>query len=271
MGTMTVTNNFTAMKFMPGFVEERVNIVSGSFYIPKDDESNPKGDDAHFICGQKQTIGIADGVGGWKKSGVNAGEYARELMINSVIALHAEPNGAVDPNRVLSQAYSNTKLPGSSTACLLSLNGNILQAANLGDSGFMVIRNGNVFYKSPVQQHSFNRPYQLGQTSSDLPSSAIEIKLEMKAGDVIVAATDGLFDNMYLEEILVLVSQGISQGSDAHNIAWTIAENALYNSFDRFSVTPFARASQENGGNHSGGKIDDITVVVAFIQPAVVV
>ncbi|KAK1366071.1 Protein phosphatase [Heracleum sosnowskyi] len=270
MGTITVNNTFTAMKFMPGIVEERVSIVLGSFYIPKDNESNPKGDDAHFICGQKQSIGIADGVGGWTRRGVNAGEYARELMMNSLIALDAEPNGAVNPNRVLSQAYSNTNLPGSSTACLLSLNGNILCAANLGDSGFMVIRNGNVLYKSPVQQHSFNHPYQLGQMSNDLPSSAIEIRLKMEAGDVIVAGTDGLFDNMHLEEISTLVSQGISQGSDPENLAWTIAENALYNSFDRFSVTPFSRASRENGGNHVGGKIDDITVLVAFIQPAVV-
>lgn len=111
--------------FRPSFVEGRVHIVLGSFYIPKDNESNPKGDDAHFICGQKQTIGIADGVGGWTRRGVDAGEYARELMINSLIALDAEPNGAVDPNKVLSQAYSNTNLPGSSTACLLSLNGNV--------------------------------------------------------------------------------------------------------------------------------------------------
>ena len=109
----------------PSLVEERVNIVLGSFYIPKDNKSNPKGDDAHFICGQKQTIGIADGVGGWTRQGVNAGEYARELMLNSVIALGAEPNGAVIPSRVLSEAYSKTKLPGSSTACLLSLNGNV--------------------------------------------------------------------------------------------------------------------------------------------------
>ncbi|XP_017256710.2 probable protein phosphatase 2C 55 [Daucus carota subsp. sativus] len=254
----------------PSLVEERVNIVLGSFYIPKDNKSNPKGDDAHFICGQKQTIGIADGVGGWTRQGVNAGEYARELMLNSVIALDAEPNGAVIPSRVLSEAYSKTKLPGSSTACLLSLNGNILCAAILGDSGFVVVRDGNVVYKSPVQQHSFNYPYQLGPASSDLPSSAIEIELKMMAGDVIVAGTDGLFDNMHLEEISAQVSQGISRGSDPQDLAWTIAENALYNSFDRFAVTPFARASRENGGSHSGGKRDDITVLVAFVQPAVV-
>lgn len=250
---------------MSGVVKERVNIVSGSFYLPKDDKSKPEGDDAHFICEEKQTIGIADGVGGWKEKGVNAGEYARELMINSVNALHTQPKGAVDPKRILSQAHLNTKLPGSSTACLLSLNGNILRAANVGDSGFMVIRNGDVFYKSPVQQHRFNHPYQLGQTSGDHPRSAMKIKLTMEAGDVIVVGTDGLFDNMYSEEILLWVTQEINQSSDPQMIAWRLAECALYNSLDKFADTPFARASRQNGGNHTGGKRDDITVIVALI------
>ncbi|XP_017255264.1 probable protein phosphatase 2C 55 isoform X1 [Daucus carota subsp. sativus] len=256
-------NNKT--KLFRSDVKERINILSGSFYIPKDDRSKPEGDDAHFICEEKQTIGIADGVGGWTKKGVNAGEYARELMINSINALHTVPRGAVDPKRVLSQAYSKTKLPGSCTACLLSLNGNILRAANLGDSGFMVIRNGNVLYKSPVQQHGFNHPYQLGQGSGDHPSSAMRTELTMEAGDVIIVGTDGLFDNMYSEEILLWVTQEINQSSDPQMIAWRLAEAALYNSMDKFADTPFARASRENGGNHSGGKIDDITVIVALI------
>lgn len=39
----------------------------------------------------------------------------------------------------------------------------MLHAANLGDSGFMVIRGDQVVYKSPAQQHSFNFPFQLGR------------------------------------------------------------------------------------------------------------
>lgn len=120
-----VNIDLTDYLFRSDLVKERVNIVSGSFYLPKDNISKPEGDDAHFICEEKQSIGVADGVGGWTDKGVNAGDYARELMINSVNALHTEPKGAVDPRRVLSQAHLNTKLPGSSTACLLSLNGNV--------------------------------------------------------------------------------------------------------------------------------------------------
>ena len=52
---------------------------------------------------------------------------------------------------------------GSSTACILALEGATLHAANLGDSGFMVVRRNKVAFKSRSQQHQFNYPFQLGR------------------------------------------------------------------------------------------------------------
>lgn len=47
-----------------------------------------------------------------------------------------------------------------------------LHAINLGDSGFIVIRDGCTIFKSPVQQHDFNFTYQLESGDGcDLPSS----------------------------------------------------------------------------------------------------
>lgn len=93
-------------------------MLPGACYIPKDDESKPKGDDAYFICATKQTIGVADGVGGWKHKGVDAGAYARELMANcSVLALLTPLNSLLDPKKVLVEGHSITKSEGSSTAC----------------------------------------------------------------------------------------------------------------------------------------------------------
>ena len=47
-----------------------------------------------------------------------------------------------------------------------------LQAVNVGDSGFLVLRNGHLVFKSPVQQHTFNLPYQLESHGGDPVSSA---------------------------------------------------------------------------------------------------
>lgn len=47
-----------------------------------------------------------------------------------------------------------------------------IRAINLGDSGFMVVRDGCTVFQSPVQQHGFNFTYQLESGSgADLPSS----------------------------------------------------------------------------------------------------
>ncbi|XP_061370700.1 probable protein phosphatase 2C 55 isoform X2 [Gastrolobium bilobum] len=100
------------------------------------------GEDAHFICSEEQAIEVADGVGGWTDLGVVAGQYSRELMSNSVDAIQEEPKGSIDPARVLEKAHSSTKAKGSSTACIIALTDQGLQAINLGDSGFMVVLDG---------------------------------------------------------------------------------------------------------------------------------
>ena len=52
---------------------------------------------------------------------------------------------------------------GSSTACIVALDKNkqSLHTANLGDSGFLVVRKGDIVHRSIEQQHAFNTPYQL--------------------------------------------------------------------------------------------------------------
>lgn len=52
---------------------------------------------------------------------------------------------------------------GSSTACVIVLNKETssIYAANIGDSGFVVVRRGEVVHRSSEQQHYFNTPFQL--------------------------------------------------------------------------------------------------------------
>jgi len=70
------------------------------------------------------------------------------------------------PHRALTHSHVRlTQLcTGSSTACVLVLNpaGNWLSAANLGDSGFVVVRNGTVLFQTPALQHFFDCPFQFG-------------------------------------------------------------------------------------------------------------
>lgn len=59
---------------------------------------------------------------------------------------------------------------GSCTACVIVMDKEKkeVSAANLGDSGFMVVRGDVVVYQSQEQQHYFNTPYQLSISNDRL-------------------------------------------------------------------------------------------------------
>lgn len=244
-----------------------LKLVSASCYLPHPDKEETGGEDAHFICVDEQALGVADGVGGWADHGVDAGLYSRELMSNSVTAVQEEPKGSIDPARVLEKAHSITKAKGSSTACIIALNEHGINAINLGDSGFMVVRDGCTIFRSPVQQHDFNFTYQLESGSyGDLPSSGQVFTVPVAPGDVIIAGTDGLFDNLYNNEITAVVVHAVRAGLGPQVTAQKIAALARQRAQDKDRQTPFSTAAQDAGIRYYGGKLDDITVIVSYVS-----
>lgn len=247
--------------------ERALKLLSGSCYLPHPAKEETGGEDAHFICRDEQVIGVADGVGGWADVGVDAGEFARELMSHSFRAVQEEPTHAIDPARVLEKAHSSTKAKGSSTACIIALTSKAIHAVNLGDSGFMVVRDGCTIFQSPVQQHGFNFTYQLESgNTGDLPSSGQVFTIPAAPGDVIVAGTDGLFDNLYNNEVTAVVVHALRAGLGPQVTAQKIAALARQRAQDRNRQTPFSTAAQDAGFRYYGGKLDDITVVVSYIS-----
>ena len=79
---------------------------------------------------------------------------------------------------VLKRNTGVVQVKGSATACILRClpDEGELHAANLGDSGFLLVRGGNPVFQTPQQQHHFNFPYQLGSKAqgamNDGPESA---------------------------------------------------------------------------------------------------
>lgn len=70
----------------------------------------------------------------------------------------------------------------------------------------MVIRNQACIFRSEEQQHAFNFPYQLGTGSRDFPASAQLYSLKLEHGDLVVLATDGIWDNLCDEEVVEIVN-----------------------------------------------------------------
>ncbi|KAJ0919842.1 putative PPM-type phosphatase domain superfamily, protein phosphatase 2C [Helianthus annuus] len=66
-------------------------------------------------------------------------------------------------------------------------------------------------------------------------------------GDVIVAGTDGLFDNLYNNDITAVVVLAIRAGLGPHVMAQKIAALARQRAQDKDRLTPFSAAAQEAG------------------------
>ena len=90
--------------------DRSLKLLSGSCCLPHPDKVETGGEDAYFICVDEQAIGVADGVGGWADLGVDAGQYARELMSNSANAIREEPKGSIDPENRLVYRVQNYRL-----------------------------------------------------------------------------------------------------------------------------------------------------------------
>jgi protein phosphatase PTC7 len=188
---------------------------------------------------------VADGVGGWTESRVDPADFSHGLcgyMAHTAQTWH-EPAEALRPKQLLQAGYDcvvadPTIRAGGSTASVgVALPDGRVELANLGDSGSVLIRRAAVHSYSVPQTHGFNTPYQLsvipprmraqanvfgGAFLEDFPKDASVTNVKMQHGDVLILATDGVFDNLNNQDILKLVtSRMIMTG------AWTAAESGV--------------------------------------------
>ena len=81
----------------------------------------------------------------------------------------------------------------------------------------------------------------------------------------ILLGSDGLFDNVYDEEIVDICKNDPSE--DPQKIADSIAQLASKFANHRTRLSPFAKAAQQQGHLFFiGGKLDDITVLVSRVR-----
>jgi len=232
-------------------------------------------------------IGVADGVGGWRAYGVDPGLFSLNLMKSCERLVKAGYFVSDQPAELLKMGFlemQEAKRPiiGSSTACVAIFNhaDSKLYTANIGDSGFLVFRGGRVVHRSHEQQHYFNIPFQLSlppthmatEVLSDAPESADRYEFSVEHGDVILLATDGVFDNIP-DSVLGKEIGTLQNGSSAPDAAEiqacanSIALIARKLSQDENFLSPFAKNARANGfSNLKGGKEDDVTVLLAAVS-----
>ena len=242
----------------------------GYAYIPHPDKAHFGGEDAFAVSYRSldstYMVAVSDGVGSWlSKRGVSAGPFAADLMLNSEKVF---TDGEDDALTILTDAYEATDQIGSATAIIGVLKprswGYRVELIYLGDSSFFVVTDGNMTLQPTEQEIEFNRPFCLGKMAGGViyaqePKDGEKFVINLEGEDMLVLGTDGLFDNLFDDEIMNIInSMGNATASD---IAETLVIAATEKG-ESLEPTPFERTSREAGYEHKGGKTDDTAIIV---------
>ncbi|OEH76534.1 protein phosphatase [Cyclospora cayetanensis] len=144
--------------------------------IPHPAKRQRGGEDAAF-CSTRCLV-VADGVGGWESSGVDAGLYSKELVKRIAAAVDEGGEAAVYPLIAMKKAFLATHAVGSWPS------------------------SKTIVARSEFQCHAFNFPLQLGTGSKDLPEHSHLLTAPTEPGDILFVATDGVWDNLFDEQVL---------------------------------------------------------------------
>lgn len=257
---------------VPGRQGKDLSFSFGNSMTPHPEKLSKGGEDAYFVhLGDVIGFGVADGVGGWASLGIDPSKYSKSLMKFCQQELRDRPD-TVDPVEILQRAFDRVtqdQYQGSSTALVCTIVNDCLRLAYIGDSGLVVIRRSasgrpELAFRSEDQLHGFNFPFQLGNGSSDYPCNSITAEVQLMSGDVIVAATDGVFDNLFDFEILQMVED--HPDASSQELSSLIATRAVEASHNQTLLTPFGKKAEESMRFWMGGKEDDITVVVLKVD-----
>ncbi|KAF0988853.1 hypothetical protein HZS_7123 [Henneguya salminicola] len=264
------------------------NIKKTQFFYNSSDISNFEvfGEDSAFtvLSSRYSFFGIADGVGGYRKYRIDPSLFSSTLMklcLNkslTVIKNYARPNC----KKIIDDGYNQLlslqeRIYGGSTiniSCFDHRSGE-LSISNLGDSRVMVIQpTRNQIFTTNSQQHHFNCPYQLSNTSDDIVITNFTFKqfdseqysLQLHHGDIIIIGTDGFFDNMSPEDIIEITKK-YNYGRESFPIYYhTLLDTARKYAFDPLKISPFGLEHLEQKKQpFLGGKRDDITLIVAVV------
>ena len=164
------------------------------------------------------------------------------------------------------------------------LPGSRLEVANLGDSGLRLLRDSQVTFATEDLQHEFNMPFQLANKrllpETDMPEDATVDVLPVQQGDIALVATDGFFDNVWEADLCQVVAdavnnvpEGLLDSDGMETLAKRLVAFAAAKSTEEGYRSPWSvECAQRRPGGPlrqllaRGGKLDDITVIVAQMQ-----
>jgi protein phosphatase PTC7 len=265
--------------------------------------------DADATLTSPMLLGVCDGVSQLEEYGMDPALLPHELLqvCEELAMLQLVPEGPVNPQdayrgpiSLLKEAYEATESKGSTTVLLGALDNStrihgklhpMIAVLSIGDCELLMLRRTHgrtspfqAVFHTEMQRidHNVQTPLQLARVDARIDedfdeSIALEVIEKGSAvhcisayeGDIVVMGSDGVFDNLFLDEIVEIVNA--SAPAPRTNEFIPVAPNILSQISQRVVLEAHSKSSDGGTGNFpdtpigKGGKVDDTSVVVAEI------
>uniref|UniRef100_A0A6C0C9K6 PPM-type phosphatase domain-containing protein n=1 Tax=viral metagenome TaxID=1070528 RepID=A0A6C0C9K6_9ZZZZ len=166
------------------------------------DRDSPLGEDGHIIKEQGNHLHAAvfDGVGGARNS--------RQIVefLKHYVRTNGTIYGKLGEIKITPPLIPPT---GASTIACANISSSRLDCMVVGDSVVQVYRNAKLVFSTRPLQHSWNMPAQVKFKGNvfDCSMAPTFQAFLLQLNDVIILSTDGMTDNLFIEEIEDLLSR----------------------------------------------------------------
>jgi len=265
--------------------------------------------DADATLTSPMLLGVCDGVSQLEEYGMDPAVLPHELLqsCEELAMLQLVPDGPVNPQdayrgpiSLLKEAYEATESKGSTTVLLAALDNStrihgklhpMIAVLSIGDCELLMLRRTHG-RQSPLQavfhtemqriDSNVQTPLQLARVDARIDadfdeSIALEVIEKGSAvhcvsayeGDIVVMGSDGVFDNLFLDEIVEICNGAITVPRGENFVP--VPPNILSQVSQRIVLESHSKSSDGGTGNFpdtpigKGGKVDDTSVVVAEI------
>jgi len=248
-------------------IKTQIKVEMISRVLPHPMKTSWGGEDAVFTT--SRSFGVFDGVSGATKE---EGKPLYSVTVAEQLKKSLGKRGGLSIKQLQSELmdasiYADSCATGATTALLASIGTDgFLRVINLGDSVLIVIRNNRILVKTKEKIHYFDCPYQLASGSPDRPRDAISLQVELVPGDIIIAGSDGVFDNLSESTVRKIVNSVSNSKVNLPLVVKKIVEQSRKVSLNPNAQTPYAQMAMKNEykayESGLGGKIDDISCIV---------
>lgn len=261
--------------------------------------------DADATLASPMLLGVADGVSSLKALGIDGSELPNELLeaCNEIAMsqlISERDDHYSGPVSLIKEAYEETESLGSTTVLLAVLDNSslvhgkvhpMIAVLNIGDCEFLLLRRKKghsypleVVFHTEMQRldDRVNTPLQLGRVDERIDPHfheglAFEVIDEGSSvqcvstfeGDIVVLGSDGIFDNLFLDEIVDTCNYFLSPPDSSTfvplqpMVLTQIGRQLVHQSHTK--TKPGAKRHLPDTPIGKGGKMDDTSVVVAEV------